>query len=364
MYRQNPDTCYNQEMNNYRTFFSSTGIAGLLLCCVLGTACASDDAKLGNGLFAKITTSQGDIVLRLEYKKAPLTVCNFVALAEGKMDAAGNKPFYDGLVFHRVISKANGDTEDFMVQGGDPAGNGSGGPGYRFPDEIDSSLKHDAPGVLSMANAGPGTNGSQFFITIVPTPWLDGRHTIFGKVVQGQEIVNSIIQGDEIEKVTIIRNGLDAKNFQADQAAFDSLIEKRNEKEAADRQVRQNEAKALIAEKYADATETDSGIKYIIQKQGNGAKPTVENKVKFNYTGMQLSGEVFDSSDINGPMEFIAGVGNILPGLDEMALDMQLNEKRTAIIPPELAFGDNEVMGIPASSFLVMELELIGISSE
>ncbi|MDR2079021.1 MAG: peptidylprolyl isomerase, partial [Treponema sp.] len=149
---------------------------------------SGEESNLGDGVFARIRTNRGDIVLRLEYQQTPLTVCNFVALAEGKMSAAGGKPFYDGLVFHRVIA-------DFMIQGGDPQGTGAGGPGYRFPDEIVASLKHDGPGVLSMANAGPDTNGSQFFITHKETPWLDGKHTVFGKVVQGQDVVNAIRQG-------------------------------------------------------------------------------------------------------------------------------------------------------------------------
>jgi len=179
--------------------------------------------NLGDGLFAQITTNRGDIVVRLEYQRAPLTVCNFVALAEGTMDNARGRHYYDGLVFHRVISKANGDPQDFMIQGGCPQGTGRGGPGYSFPDEINPALKHDRPGVLSMANAGPGTNGSQFFITIVPTPHLDGRHTVFGYVVQGQNIVNTTRQGDKIERITIIRNGADANAFKADQENFDRL---------------------------------------------------------------------------------------------------------------------------------------------
>ncbi len=179
--------------------------------------------ELGDGLFAQITTNRGDIVIRLEYERAPLTVCNFAALAEGKMDAAIGKPYYDGLTFHRVISKGNGDPQDFMIQGGCPQGNGRGGPPYRFRDEFHPELKHDRPGVLSMANAGPGTNGSQFFITIVPTPHLDRRHSVFGYVVQGQDIVNKIRQGDIIKKITIIRNGDDANAFVTDQATFNKL---------------------------------------------------------------------------------------------------------------------------------------------
>ena len=176
-----------------------------------------------DGIFAVMETTKGDIVINLFYKQTPLTVVNFVGLAEGRLDAAKGKPFYDGLKFHRVISKANGDEQDFMIQGGDPRGNGTGGPGYTFPDEFVDTLKHSKPGILSMANSGADTNGSQFFITIVPTPWLDGKHTVFGEVIAGQNIVNTIKQDDVIKKITIVRNGEEAKKFSATQADFDKL---------------------------------------------------------------------------------------------------------------------------------------------
>ena len=178
-----------------------------------------DTQPLADGLYANMKTSKGDILLRLEFEKTPLTVANFVGLTEGTKDSSKKKGtrFYDGLAFHRVIP-------DFMVQGGCPLGTGTGGPGYRFPDEFDRSLRHDGPGVLSMANAGPGTNGSQFFITHVATPWLDGKHTVFGKVVSGQDVVDAIRQGDTITTLEIIRKGEAAKGFTTDQAAFDALL--------------------------------------------------------------------------------------------------------------------------------------------
>lgn len=178
-----------------------------------------------DGLYAEFDTTRGRILIRLEFEKAPLTVTSFVGLAEGKKNyskdrsapkPANGVPFFDGLTFHRVI-------RDFMIQGGDPTGSGAGGPGYRFRDEIDPTLRHDRPGILSMANAGPATNGSQFFITHVATPWLDGKHTVFGSVVEGQDVVNAIAQGDKIKTLRIHRVGANAQAFQADQAAFDKL---------------------------------------------------------------------------------------------------------------------------------------------
>jgi peptidylprolyl isomerase len=184
----------------------------------------SNDVELEPGLYARIHTSRtvqdsSSILLELEYEKVPMTVINFVGLAEGTIDhnRGDSQRFYDGLTFHRVI-------DDFMIQGGDPQGTGRGGPGYRFPDEFDSSLRHDRPGILSMANAGPNTNGSQFFITHVATPWLDGRHAVFGHVVEGQEVVDAIRQGDRMRRVEIIRVGEAAQSFETDQEAFEAAL--------------------------------------------------------------------------------------------------------------------------------------------
>jgi peptidylprolyl isomerase len=324
----------------------------------------TDAQQLGDGLFARITTNRGDIVVRLEYQRAPLTVCNFVALAEGKMDNTRGKRFYDGLTFHRVISKGNGDAQDFMIQGGDPLGNGRGGPGYSFPDEIDPSLKHDRPGVLSMANAGPGTNGSQFFITIVPTPHLDGKHTVFGFVVQGMNIVATTRQGDKIEKITIIRNGQAATAFKADQENFDRLKREADLANTGRVQSQRNADIAKINDDYPNTSQTSSGIRYIVQKQGTGGKPARGAVVKVHYTGKLISGKVFDDSLQRGnPIEFQAGAGKVIQGWDEIVLDMRVGEKRLVIIPPELAYGNREVGNglIPANSFLVFEMELISV---
>ncbi|MCL2441327.1 MAG: peptidylprolyl isomerase [Treponema sp.] len=316
-----------------------------------------DAQSLGDGIFARITTNRGDIVVRLEYQRAPLTVCNFIALAEGRMDNHRGRRFYDGLTFHRVISRTNGDGQDFMIQGGCPQGTGTGGPGYQFPDEIDPGLKHDRPGVLSMANAGPGTNGSQFFITIVPTPHLDGRHTVFGFVVQGQNIVNTTRQGDQIRSITIIRNGTEANAFRADQENFDRLLSQVSGRSQSQRQ----SDLARIRADFPNTQQTASGIRYIIQTQGTGNKPTRGRSVSVNYVGRLLNGTVFDDSSLRGrPLEFEVGTGRVIPGWDEMVLDMRIGEKRLVIIPPELAYGDRAVGGvIPPNSFLVFEMELV-----
>ncbi len=164
-----------------------------------------------DGLFAKITTNKGVITIELEYEKAPMTVANFVGLAEGVVKNTSKPegtPYYDGITFHRVIA-------DFMIQGGDPTGSGMGGPGYAFADEIHPELKHDRPGTLSMANSGPATNGSQFFITHKETGWLDGRHAVFGYVTEGQDVVNAIQQGDKMLTVRIERVGKPAQAWDA-----------------------------------------------------------------------------------------------------------------------------------------------------
>jgi peptidylprolyl isomerase len=323
-----------------------------------------DAQSLGDGLFARITTNRGDIVVRLDYERTPLTVCNFVALAEGKMNAHRGKKYYDGLTFHRVISKTNGDGQDFMIQGGCPLGTGTGGPGYRFPDEIDPVLKHDKPGILSMANAGPGTNGSQFFITLVPTPHLDGKHTVFGQVVQGQNIVNATRQGDRIVSVTIIRNGTAANAFKADQENFDKLIKDIEAASTNRAQAKRTADLAKINSTYPNLQQTPSGLRYNIQRQGSGDKPTRGKTVSLHYSGKLLDGTVFDDSRLRGrPIEFPVGTGRVIQGWDETVMDMKVGERRLVIIPPELGYGDQAVGNgaIPPNSFLVFEMELLSV---
>jgi peptidylprolyl isomerase len=338
-----------------------------IMAMVIESSCSSqDNAKYGDGLFARFSTDRGDVVVKLEDKLTPLTVCNFVALAEGKMDNAQGKKFFDGLTFHRVISVNNGDDQDFMIQGGDPAGNGSGGPGYQFPDEFVPSLTHSGPGILSMANAGPGTNGSQFFITLVPTPWLDGRHTVFGHVVEGQDVVGKILQGDRIQSVTIIRNG-SAKEYVADQAIFDALLAELRSQAAAANQAKRDADLALIEQNWPNAQVSESGIRYIVTQAPNsaqGTKPERGQTVSVNYRGTFLSGDVFDASDAHGgPIEFPVGAGQVIPGWDEMILDMRTGEKRTIILPPETAYGERGAGNgaIPPNTWLVFDVELVGV---
>ncbi len=314
-------------------------------------------ASLAEGLYAQFLTTRGEIVARLEFEKTPLTVANFVGLAEGakRSNRGTGVRFYDGLAFHRVIP-------DFMIQGGDPQGNGRGGPGYDFPDEFDPSLRHARPGVLSMANAGPGTNGSQFFITHVATPWLDGKHTVFGQVVSGQEVVNAIVQGDRIDSLTILRVGEPAKAFQNDQAAFDSLLAGHQDRLQAQERAASEGQRAIIEQNWPQAITTPSGLKYLLTKEGEGeATPRPGDTLTVHYTGTLLEGAKFDSSRDRGtPFRFPVGRGRVIRGWDEAFLGMRRGEQRTLIIPPDLAYGVRGAGGvIPPNATLIFEVELI-----
>jgi peptidyl-prolyl cis-trans isomerase A (cyclophilin A) len=328
----------------------------LLLCAASFAACQSAKADLPDGIYARITTDRGTIVARLEFEKAPLTVANFVGLAEGTLDATKGKHFYDGLSFHRVIP-------NFMIQGGDPQGDGTGDPGYAFADEFDPSLRHDAPGVLSMANAGPNTNGSQFFITHVATPWLDDAHTIFGRVVEGQDVVNAIRQGDKMKKVEILRLGVAARAFKADQATWNLLADKARESFKAKALAKRSADIAALNAKIPGLSARDDGLMFKILKEGSGAKPVRGTLVKVSYSGMLIDGKVFDMSQAHGgPFEFEVGLGNVVPGWDRMVLDMRLGERRLAAIPPELGYGSQGAGGvIPPNAWLLFDMTLESI---
>jgi peptidylprolyl isomerase len=328
----------------------------VVLATALPAARGADLSGLEEGLYAEIRTAKGDMLLRLHAEKTPMTVANFVGLAEGtkKSSKKEGTPFYDGIVFHRVI-------KDFMVQGGDPTGTGRGGPGYKFPDEIDGSLRHDGPGILSMANSGPGTNGSQFFITHKATPWLDGKHSVFGRVVKGQDVVDKIAQGDVMEKVLIHRVGGKFSDYRADQAHFDKLLAALSQKDRERREREAREAEELIAKKWPGAVKTDSGLRYVVLQPGKGEKPARGTAVKAHYAGTLLDGTKFDSSyDRGKPIDFVVGTGRVIKGWDEALLDMQKGEKRVLIIPPQLAYGDRgRPPVIPPKATLVFEVELV-----
>lgn len=312
--------------------------------------------NLENGLYARIDTSRGDIVVRLFYQRAPLTVTNFVGLAEGTIDSSRGDDvrFYDGLRFHRVVA-------DFVIQGGDPAGNGTGGPGYTFPDEFHPELRHSGPGILSMANRGPDTNGSQFFITLAETPWLDDRHAVFGEVIEGMDVVRRVEQGDILESVEIIRVGRDARGFTADQSSFQRLLQDAQAAEVAEAQQAREQQIAAAAQILPDAEVTESGIRYTIDQPGNGSRPRRGQTVAAHYEGRLLNGQLFDSSRQRGePIEFPVGAGRVIAGWDEMLLQMQPGEIRTVIIPPELAYGERGAGGvIPPGAFLWFRIELV-----
>jgi Peptidyl-prolyl cis-trans isomerase (rotamase) - cyclophilin family len=310
--------------------------------------------KLNDGLYAILSTTKGDIVLSLEYQKVPMTVANFVGLAEGVLNIKNpGKPFYDGLTFHRVI-------KDFMIQGGCPKGNGTGGPGYNFPDEFDSSLKHEGPGVLSMANAGPGTNGSQFFITHVPTPWLDGKHSVFGHVVEGQDVVNKIAQGDKINSVKIERVGAEAEAFTVTKEIFAQYVEDADKRALERLEAEQARIDKEIDNRYPGNIKTPTGLRYIITKEGTGtASPKDGQSITVHYTGTLMDGKIFDSSIHRGaPVSF--RVGQVIEGWNEALVTMHKGEKRTLIIPPELGYGVYGVPGvIPPNATLIFDVELL-----
>lgn len=308
---------------------------------------------MNKGIYAKFVTPKGDILVNLEYEKTPGTVGNFVALAEGNLENDAKEqgtPYYNGLKFHRVIP-------DFMIQGGCPLGTGTGSPGYNFDDEFHPDLKHTGPGVLSMANAGPGTNGSQFFITHVATPWLDGKHTVFGNVIEGQDVVDSVAQGDEMS-VEILRVGETAEKWNAVEAfrTFEGSRAKREEEEKK----KQQELMDQIA---AGFDETESGLRYKIIQNGDGKQATKGAMVSVHYKGQLLDGTVFDSSyKRKQPIDFAVGVGQVIPGWDEGILLLKVGDKARFVIPSNLGYGARGAGGvIPPNATLIFDVELMNV---
>ena len=309
---------------------------------------------MNNGLYAKFNTSKGVILVNLEFEKTPGTVGNFVALAEGNLENNSKPqgtPYYNGLKFHRVIA-------DFMIQGGCPLGTGTGSPGYSFDDEFHPELKHNAPGILSMANSGPASNGSQFFITHVATPWLDNKHTVFGKVVDGQNIVDAVAQNDILESIEIIRVGEAAEKFNAVEAfrVFEGSRAKREEEA-------KKAAKEQMDKIAAGYNETPSGLRYKVLQEGSGKKAEKGNMVSVHYKGQLLDGQVFDSSySRKQPIDFQVGVGQVIPGWDEGILLLKVGDKARLVIPSNLAYGSQGAGGvIPPDATLIFDVELMGV---
>ena len=308
---------------------------------------------MNNGIYAKFTTPKGEILVQLEHEKTPGTVGNFVALAEGNLEnkiKPQGTPYYNGLKFHRVIP-------DFMIQGGCPSGTGTGNPGYKFEDEFHPELKHDAPGKLAMANSGPATNGSQFYITHVPTPWLDGKHTVFGSVIEGQDVVDAVSQGDDMS-VEIIRVGNEAESFNAVEA-FRNFEGSRAKREAEAKR----KQKELLDTVAAGFDETKSGLRYQIIQKGDGKKAEKGSKVSVHYKGQLLDGTVFDSSyKRKEPIDFTLGVGQVISGWDEGIQLLQVGDKARLVIPSDLAYGERGAGGvIPPNATLIFDVELMKV---
>ncbi len=339
---------------------------------------------LSEGLYADIETAKGDILLQLEYEHTPVTVANFVSLAEGTNTHVSKefkgKLFYDGLTFHRVV-------KDFVIQGGDPRGNGSGDPGYKFEsefpvdDEGNLMFSHNGAGILSMANSGPDTNGSQFFITHNEINHLDGRHTVFGHVITGQEVVDSIAEGDIINHVEIIRVGKEAKSFDA-AAEFDNYyksIEEEKQKLAEELNKKKEDLLKFIEENEVNAIVLPSGLKVISIKKGGGEKPAIGSKVMVNYAGYFTTGDLFDSNikeveELHGkfnprkdqgggysPIPMVCGPNApLIPGFREGLQQMNIGDKVLLIIPSHLAYGEKGAGNvIPPNTDLLFEMEII-----
>lgn len=307
-----------------------------------------------NGIYAKFNTSKGSILVKLTHDLTPGTVGNFVALAEGNMEnkvkPQGQK-FYDGLTFHRVIP-------DFMIQGGCPKGTGTGDPGYKFDDEFHPSLKHDRPGVLAMANSGPASNGSQFYITHVPTSWLDGKHTVFGHVVEGQDVVDAVAQGDNLDTVEIIRVGEEAQKWNAIEA-FVGLKGARLKRDAA----LKAESEAKMEQLAAGFDKTESGLRYKMIQKGDGKRAEAGKTVAVHYEGSLENGKVFDSSyPRKKPIEFRLGQGQVIEGWDEGIALLQVGDKARFVIPSDLAYGAAGAGGvIPPNATLIFDVELMEV---
>ncbi len=380
-----------------------TGLLAVVAMAVLTlTSCDSkvevngEKIELADGIYAKFESTLGDILIELNTEKAPMTAANFILLAEGKMpnvaDSLKDKPYFDGLIFHRVIP-------GFMIQSGDPAATGMGGPGYAFPNEVSEELTHEK-GVISMANSGPNTNGSQFFITVEATPQLNGGYSVFGKVLEGQSIADSIsnVERDETDKpkttvtinaVTIIRVGKEFKDwdalaaFDAGKAKFESdqkVAQEEAMKAAEEARLKSEAFAAEIATKYPNAKTSESGLIYIVETVGKGAKPKNGDMVNVHYAGYFADGRLFDTS-IKSLAQATEGMYNpqrepydpmavpygpdaqMIPGFKEGMMLLNIGGKAKIILPPSLAYGEQGAGGmIPPYAWLIFDIELVSIA--
>ena len=333
-----------------------------------------DEALAPDGLYAVIETTFGTLACRLEFERTPVTVGSFVGLAEGRIpfrdpstQQSLTRPFYDGLRFHRV-------KRGFVVQGGDPLGDGTGGPGYAFIDEFDPELRHDGPGVLSMANSGPGTNGSQFFITLAKQAQLDNRHTIFGRMVYGFDVLETIASqaadrqtlrpyGDIVmTQVRIVRRGTRAGAFDP-VAAFARQDEIEAQREI-ERRTQAARFRADLDKEFASCKQLESGVRYVVKSEGTGMRAIDGDMVTAHYVGFLQDGTKFDSSyDRNVPFRFPLGRGRVIRGWDEVFVAMRRGEKRRIVVPPELGYGErgHKRFGIPPNATLIFDIEVVEI---
>ena len=348
-----------------------------LIILIINFSCNMSQKNNNDTIYASIETSKGIIKTQLFFNLTPVTVANFISLAEGEnkevSDQYKGKKYYNGITFHRVIP-------DFMIQGGDPTGTGSGSPGYNFKDEFVDELKHDSAGILSMANAGPGTNGSQFFITHKETPWLDGAHTVFGNVVEGQDIVDKIEQGDSIINIEIIRQGNSAKKFNAPKIFTNHFKEeekRKKEKEKALEKLKKDVSK-IHSDLKEKSTETETGLKFFINEKGDGDMVD-ENKVILTHYAVYFEdGNLLDTSILEiaekfnmfdnrraqaggySPIEAKVGAKDMMiQGFKEGLKLLKTGDKATLFLPYYLAYGETESRGIPAKSNLIFEVEIV-----
>ncbi|MCK0178093.1 peptidylprolyl isomerase [Flavobacteriaceae bacterium S0862] len=379
-----------------------------IILLALFTTLLSCDEKypdLGDGLFAEVVTNKGTMVTKLFYNKTPVTVANFVALAEGSHPMVDSiykgKKYYNGLTFHRIMN-------DFMIQGGDPLGTGTGNPGYRFGDEFDDTLKHDKPGILSMANGGPGTNGSQFFITEKPTPWLDNIHTVFGELVLGFDVLDTIsnvkvaernkpIEDVVIQEMNIIRQGFEARKFDAVktwETELPKLDERAKEKRIAELKKAEEERKKAeeitaaaanellpkIIEYKSKAKALPSGLMTHLIKKGTGEKPKQGANVKVWYEGYFTNGKLLDSNRKEIAEKFgmynsqrdqqqgytpmqtqVSPNAQMIAGFNEGLANMNVGDKMYLYIPSHLAWGENGRPPVKPNEDVVFILEMVEI---